>query len=224
MVPAQLGFSLIIAVAALAVIMFSSRRRWAKARAAIGPEATLKPPPAFHAIAVRTGLAANLIARSEELLKSNPDMLSTSGLAALGLLQTQPAAVKAIDDLIVEALAAAELRSALFAGDGNYVYAVAIPRRHEHAHLLRRHAVFAGGWRKHAERLRDSLGGPASPPFQNLLAILIFLSPTGGECRLQLSSIGPNSFLLPAPLVEEQDANLPNVAIRDLSIEFRLAA
>ena len=227
MTPLQMVCSVCIVLLAIAVVVFTARKRWARIRILIedadGKSVPSSTSPDTQKFQMNPGLAASLVSRSEELLKLNSDPLSVSGAEAIRLIKGQPAALKTMDDLMNAARTGADVKSALLFADGVFVYVVVIPRRHEHAHLLRRYPAFAGGWRKHAELLRESLDR-GSAPFHNLLCMLLFLSPDGGECRLQLSSIGKSSLLLPAPLAEENDAAQDGVVIRDLSVEFRLAA
>lgn len=60
-------------------------------------------------------------------------------------------------ELCLEALHDGQTRSLSLSFDGDAVYLLVIPGRHEHPHLLRRYDSLAQGWLEHCRWLRDAM-------------------------------------------------------------------
>ena len=211
----------ILAVVVLAV------RKWKK----LGPElfpttgtvdetATVDPQKTQ---AARGEFAARLVARAREILEKEGTAPSLAAVEALRKLEASAETPVAVDALMTKALETAGVESLLVRSGGFYAYLVAIPNRHEHAHLLRRYAAFSGGWRRHFELVRGSLIA-SSGDFSAMAAIVFFLNPERKESTLQVSCCNANLMLIPATLAEGADLTAPGVTVLDTSMEFSSAA
>lgn len=226
----SLLFDLVLALSLLSIgvvpVVLWARHRWKK----LGPEIfpALDKDHTNHArnnpSATRVQSAARLITRVRALLDQETAAEARSGAELLKKIEASSAeAAPLIDNLIASALETADVSSLLLAtGNGQFLYAVAIPNRHEHPHLLRRYEAFSSGWRRHAEQMRASL--TASGEFSILTAVLLFLSPEGRESALRISCVGPDSILVPPTLMDAHDVKAAAVKPFDASLEFSLAA
>jgi hypothetical protein len=207
-----------------------ARHRWSRLRPELFPAPVAPRGPeagheAAHAAAARfaPGRAARVLADARGALEraGGPEAEAVlSAVRRLDPLAAQLAGV--VHEVVARSLETAEVQSVLVAERGTYAYVVVVPNRHEHDHLLRRHASFAAGWRDHLEGVRASL--LAGGEFSALAVFLFFLEPGAGESVLLVSYADAGRVVLPGALAHEADTGDPAVAILDASVEFTLSA
>ncbi len=206
----------------LFAVLIWARYRWVKLRPEFFP--VDKTSGGVRQDALRAArVADSVVKRAKTVLEQESTPEATVAAGALRIFEgASNDATAAFDALISKAHGSAEVGSLLLGSGGLYVYLVVVPDRHEHARLLRRYPFFASGWRQHAEMVRASL--LASGDFVGMAAILVFLSPEGRDCVLQLSCITADSMLIPQTLIEAEDLTASGVKAHTASFEFSLAA
>lgn len=218
----------VLLVAAVILVLVIRTLQWKKMRKVLFPNgmdgASGKGIVEGH-ILPWPGLGAQLMARSLGMLATDSSSAARAGTQALKKVQSLAGSGKAIEDVLQSAIETAEDKSTLLRAGDLYVYVVAIPNRHEHAHLLRRHPAFAAGWRQHAELLRSTISADKSGPgFAGMAALLLFVGSDGGESKLQLSCADANSVLIPMTLAEGLDSEAHGAALSNYAMDFKLAA
>jgi hypothetical protein len=226
----ELLIGLLVLLAGIGIVWLIAFLRWNKLGKELFPNGVggyAGAQAAPKTIGIRSGLASRLIERSLHLLDGDASPTAATAARALRSVGAMPGTTKAMDDLIAKSLETAEVRSVLLGTGGLYTYMLVVPNRHDHSHLLRRHAPFSGGWRQHAEVLRKALSTAEESPggqFKGMASLLLFLSPEGEESRLQISCADQTSMLIPLSLAEAEDAKVEGVKTSDLAMDFKLAA
>jgi len=207
-----------------------ARYRWSRLRPELFPAPVARPSWDADHDAARVAAARFAPGRAARVLADIRGALERAGgpeaeaiVAAARTLDPLTAQLAGVvHDVTARALETAEVQSALVAERGTYAYVVVVPNRHEHDHLLRRHARFAAGWRDHLEGVRASL--LAGGEFTALTAFLFFLEPVAGESVVLVSFADPGRVVVPGALAHDADTGNPAVAILDASVEFTLSA
>ncbi len=215
--------AVVIFLLGVAGIVLWAILRWRKIGPELFPDSVQpdeSPGVAQPVVGVQIHCASRLIERAAALLEEDDSPLARLGVDALRKFELSDEIAPAIDALMMKSRESASLESLMVRKDGSYAYVVAVPSRHEHAHLLRRYAPFAAGWRHHLELVRASL--TANGTFMNMVAMLLFLNPEKKESVLQISCCDQGSVLIPSPLAERSDLNQAGLAVLDSSIEFNL--
>lgn len=216
-------FWLIVAILLLHAIYLAVRWRWLGKQLFSEDKAAAGKPVDEAAREIDAELLHRVFRNAGQAIAAEAAPASATLLAAWkkaegGLRKLAEAA----EPVVRHALESAQLDSVLVSGGDDYLYVVAVPSRHEHAHLLRRHAAMKAGWPAHLNEVRSALA--AGHPFSSLLGFLLFFSPDSRSGVLLLSWADATRGIVPAGLATRKELSEPNVLETDVRLEFAIAS